>query len=87
MLIGVDLKKDTDDPRRRLQRCGRRHRGVQPQPARRINRELDGDLDIDRFEHEAFYNEAEGRVEIYIRSLADQRRRSPASASASPPAS
>ena len=42
-----------------------------PQP-RRINRELDGDLDIDRFEHVAFYNEAEGRIEIYIRSLANQ---------------
>ena len=38
----------------------------------RINRELDGDLDIDRFEHVAFYNETEGRIEIYIRSLANQ---------------
>jgi L-histidine Nalpha-methyltransferase len=38
----------------------------------RINHELDGDLDIDRFEHVAFYNEAEGRIEIYIRSRANQ---------------
>jgi uncharacterized SAM-dependent methyltransferase len=38
----------------------------------RINRELDGDLDLDLFEHVAFYSETEGRVEIYIRSLADQ---------------
>jgi len=36
---------------------------------------LDGDLDIDRFEHLAFYNSVEGRVEIYIRSLADQTAR------------
>ncbi|HEX7969625.1 MAG TPA: L-histidine N(alpha)-methyltransferase, partial [Stellaceae bacterium] len=38
----------------------------------RINRELDGDFDLDRFEHEAFYNQTAGRIEIYIRSLADQ---------------
>ena len=38
----------------------------------RINRELDGDLDIGRFEHVAFYNETEGRIEIYIRSLTNQ---------------
>ena len=38
----------------------------------RINRELDADFDLDRFEHVAFYNEAAGRIEIYIRSLADQ---------------
>src|SRR5262249_9440445 len=38
----------------------------------RINRELDGDLDLARFEHVAFYNEAEGRIEIYICSLANQ---------------
>lgn len=38
----------------------------------RINRELDGDFDIEQFEHHAFYNEKEGRVEIHIRSLCDQ---------------
>jgi uncharacterized SAM-dependent methyltransferase len=38
----------------------------------RINRELDADFDLDRFEHDAFYNVARGRIEIYIKSLADQ---------------
>src|SRR5205823_9964109 len=38
----------------------------------RINNELGGDVDLDRFAHHAFYNEAEGRVELYIKSLADQ---------------
>jgi dimethylhistidine N-methyltransferase len=38
----------------------------------RINRELDGDFDLDRFAHEAFYNQAAGRIEIYIRSRVDQ---------------
>src|SRR5207302_7083966 len=38
----------------------------------RLNRELGGDVDLDRFAHHAFYNEAQGRVELYIKSLADQ---------------
>ncbi len=73
MLIGVDLKKDTDI----LEAAYNDRAGVTAafnlNLLERINRELDGDLDIDRFEHVAFYNEAEGRVEIYIRSLADQQ--------------
>ena len=38
----------------------------------RINRELDGDVDVDRFEHVAFYNAEAGRMELYLRSLAEQ---------------
>ena len=38
----------------------------------RINRELGGTFDRARFVHEAVYNEAAGRVEIYLRSLAEQ---------------
>ncbi|HXZ01430.1 MAG TPA: L-histidine N(alpha)-methyltransferase [Stellaceae bacterium] len=38
----------------------------------RINRELDADFDLDRFAHDASYNEAAGRIEIFIRSRADQ---------------
>lgn len=38
----------------------------------RINRELDGDFDLARFAHDAVYNEAEGRVEMHLVSLADQ---------------
>ena len=72
MLIGIDLKKDTDI----LEAAYNDRAGVTAafnlNLLERTNRELDGDLDIDRFEHVAFYNEAEGRVEIYIRSLADQ---------------
>jgi dimethylhistidine N-methyltransferase len=72
MLIGVDLKKDT----RILDAAYNDRTGVTAafnlNLIERINRELDGDLDLDLFEHVAFYSEAEGRVEIYIRSLADQ---------------
>ena len=61
MLIGVDLKKDPDI----LDAAYNDRDGVTAafnlNLFERINRELDGDLDIDRFEHLAFYDEAEGR--------------------------
>jgi dimethylhistidine N-methyltransferase len=73
MLIGVDLKKDPEI----LDAAYNDRAGVTAafnlNLLERVNRELDGDLDIDRFEHVAFYSEAEGRVEIYIRSQADQQ--------------
>ena len=72
MLIGVDLKKDPAI----LEAAYNDRAGVTAKfnlnLIERINRELDGDLEIHRFEHVAFYNEAEGRIEIYIRSLANQ---------------
>jgi dimethylhistidine N-methyltransferase len=73
MLIGVDLKKDPDI----LDAAYNDRAGVTAafnlNLLDRINRELEGDVDIDRFEHLAFYDEAKGRVEIYIRSLANQQ--------------
>ncbi len=72
MVIGVDLKKD----RALLEAAYDDRAGVTARfnlnLFERIKRELDGDLDIARFQHLAFYNETEGRVEIYIRSLANQ---------------
>ena len=38
----------------------------------RVNRELSGDFDTDRFAHRAFYNARERRIEIYLESLTDQ---------------
>jgi dimethylhistidine N-methyltransferase len=73
MLIGVDLKKDS----RILDAAYNDRAGVTAlfnlNLFERINRELDGDLDLDLFEHFAFYSEINGRIEIYIRSLADQQ--------------
>jgi L-histidine Nalpha-methyltransferase len=73
MVIGVDLKKDA----RILDAAYNDRAGVTAafnlNLFERINRELDGDLDLDQFEHFAFYSETKGRVEIYIRSLADQQ--------------
>ena len=37
-----------------------------------MNRELQATFDLRRFAHDAFYNAAEGRIEIYFRSLAHQ---------------
>jgi L-histidine Nalpha-methyltransferase len=75
MMIGVDLKKDA----RTLDAAYNDRAGVTAafnlNLLERVNRELDGDLDIDRFAHLAFYNAVEGRVEIYIKSLADQSAR------------
>ena len=75
MLIGVDLKKDPLI----LDAAYNDRAGVTAafnlNLLGRINRELDGDLDLDRFAHRAFYNGREGRVEIYIESLADQEAR------------
>jgi len=41
----------------------------------RINRELGGTFDLRAFKHRAFYNDAMGRIEIYIESLFNQRVR------------
>lgn len=72
MLVGVDLKKDPE----LLDAAYNDRAGVTAvfnlNLLERINRELDADFDLDRFEHEAFYNKSAGRIEIYIRSLADQ---------------
>jgi L-histidine N-alpha-methyltransferase len=38
----------------------------------RINRELDGDFDLAKFRHVALYNERERRIEMHLRSTADQ---------------
>ena len=38
----------------------------------RINEELDADFEVDNFEHLAYYNENEGRIEMHLRSQQDQ---------------
>ncbi len=71
-IVGVDLKKDLG----RLLPAYNDSRGVTAafnlNLLERINRELGGDFDVGRFAHEAIYNDAEGRIEMHIRSLADQ---------------
>lgn len=72
LLIGVDLKKDTEI----LNKAYNDEKGVTAEFNKnllgRMNRELGADFDLDKFTHRAFYNEEEGRVEMYLMSLEDQ---------------
>jgi uncharacterized SAM-dependent methyltransferase len=38
----------------------------------RINRELGADFNLQKFRHEARYNEAEQRIEMHLKSMTDQ---------------
>ncbi|NOQ88492.1 MAG: L-histidine N(alpha)-methyltransferase [Gammaproteobacteria bacterium] len=40
---------------------------------KRINRELGANIDVDGFQHHAFYNEDEKRIEMHLVSLLDQK--------------
>lgn len=75
LVIGVDLRKD----RAVLDAAYNDAQGVTAafnlNLLERMNRELDGTFDLSRFAHEAFYNERDGRIEIYIRSLMRQQVR------------
>ncbi|MBV9826861.1 MAG: L-histidine N(alpha)-methyltransferase [Alphaproteobacteria bacterium] len=72
MLIGADLKKESELLDAAYNDRAGKNAAFNLNMLERINRELSGDLDIDQFEHLAFYNEDERRMELYIRSLADQ---------------
>lgn len=72
LLLGADLKKE----KRVLEAAYNDALGVTAafnlNVLARINRELGGDFDLRAFQHRAFYNEAVGRVEIYIESTRNQ---------------
>ena len=72
LLIGVDLQKDVAV----LERAYNDSQGITAEfnlnVLRRLNREFDGTFDLDRFAHRAIYNEAAGRIEMYLDSLVDQ---------------
>jgi dimethylhistidine N-methyltransferase len=72
LVLGVDLRKDTQ----RLHDAYNDSKGVTAaftlNLLRRMNRELHATFDLAGFAHEAFYDEVEGRIEIYIRSLREQ---------------
>ena len=72
MLVGVDLKKDPAV----LHAAYNDAQGVTAAFSlnllERVNRELKGDFNLERFEHDASYNARAGKIEIFIRSRADQ---------------
>ena len=71
-LIGLDLVKDKNV----LEYAYNDSHGITAQfnlnVLSRINSELDSNFNVDKFAHHAVYNEAENRVEIYLRSLENQ---------------
>ena len=72
MLIGVDLQKN----RETLLKAYNDAAGVTAEFNKniltRINRELAGNFNLNEFEHVAKYNEEHHRVEMHLKSLADQ---------------
>ena len=72
LLIGVDLRK----PRDILEPAYNDARGITARfnlnLLRRINRELGADFDLEAFEHSAFFNADEGRIEMHLVSVVDQ---------------
>jgi dimethylhistidine N-methyltransferase len=75
MLVGVDLKKDPA----LLHAAYNDRQGVTAEfnlnVLRRINRELQGDFDLDAYEHRAHYDPALGRIEMHLVSTRKQHVR------------
>ena len=78
LLLGTDLVKDAG----RLVRAYDDSAGVTARFNRNVlavvNRELGADFDVDAFDHVARYNDAEERVEMWLRSTRAQRVHIPA---------
>lgn len=72
LLLGTDLVKDTAQ----LEAAYNDAAGITARFNKNVltvlNRELAADFDLDRFEHYAFYDVAEERIDIRLRSLAEQ---------------
>jgi uncharacterized SAM-dependent methyltransferase len=73
LLLGIDLRKDGSV----LEPAYDDARGITAEfnlnLLTRINRELDADFDLNAFRHRAVYNEAAGRIEMYLVSTRQQR--------------
>lgn len=72
MLIGVDLKKEVDVLEAAYNDAAGVTAAFNKNLLRRMNRELDATFDLDRFEHQSVWNEEEGCVESFLRSLEEQ---------------
>ncbi len=71
-LVGVDLKKDLSILLPAYDDAQGVTAAFNLNLLHRINRELDGTIDVSRFAHVALYDEPHGRIEIYLESLARQ---------------
>ncbi len=66
LLIGVDLKKDSTLLNAAYNDADGSTAAFNLNLLTRINRELNGNFDLDEFSHHAFYNEKRGRVEMHL---------------------
>lgn len=73
MLVGVDLRKDTAILNAAYNDAAGVTAAFNLNQLARINRELEGDFDLAQFEHRAFYDEEQGRIEMH---LVSRRRQS-----------
>ena len=71
-LIGADLKKDPATLHAAYNDTAGVTAAFNLNLLKRINRELGANFDLEAFRHDAFYDEAEGRIEMHLLSLADQ---------------
>lgn len=73
LLIGVDLRKEAAI----LEQAYDDSAGITAQfnlnMLRRLNREFAADFNLERFRHQATYNEEQGRIEMHLVSLNNQR--------------
>lgn len=72
LVIGVDLKKDEQILHAAYNDADGVTAAFNLNILHRMNRELDGQIDVDEFEHLAFYNQGEGRIEMHLKSRIDQ---------------
>jgi uncharacterized SAM-dependent methyltransferase len=72
-LLGIDLVKDTHV----LERAYDDSKGVTKNfnlnLLKRINAELGGNFNLEKFEHRAFFNEQENRIEMHLKSKVSQQ--------------
>ena len=75
LLIGIDLEKNKSI----LDRAYNDKNGITAKfninVLARINRELDGEFNISKFEHKSFYNTRKHRIEMHLESKLDQQVR------------
>jgi L-histidine Nalpha-methyltransferase len=73
MIVGVDLVKNRDVLRAAYNDADGVTAAFNLNLLRRINRELGGNFDLDRFEHRAVFNETQSRMEMHLVSRERQR--------------
>ena len=73
LIVGADLKKNLATLEAAYNDAADVTAAFNKNILHRINAELEGNFDLDAFEHYAFYNEKLSRIEMHLRSLKDQQ--------------